>query len=152
MVGLRLGSFKRTLDQRKTGSWKSVLADHVTGQPQRSKPDCSYFFFKYSNKSKSRRGACPWPIAFQTACTNPKSERCSWRCGRMMSNARKTGNTLFGRSSSYSASFKLGYLQQNWVTDGLDECLDASSLFDPMLAKLDKLVPLRILITSRGRF
>ncbi|KAI7971458.1 hypothetical protein EIK77_003514 [Talaromyces pinophilus] len=36
-----------------------------------------------------------------------------------------------------------------WVVDGLDECSNVSYFFSTILAKLDKSIPLRILVTSR---
>lgn len=36
-----------------------------------------------------------------------------------------------------------------WVIDGLDECSNVSYFFSTILAKLDKSIPLRILVTSR---
>jgi hypothetical protein len=44
--------------------------------------------------------------------------------------------------------FQTGFLQYDWIIDGPDKCLDASSLFYPMQAKLDKSILLRILITG----
>lgn len=51
---------------------KSVLVGYVIGQLQKSNSDCSYFFFEYGNKSKSRLSACLRSLAFQMACTNTK--------------------------------------------------------------------------------
>ena len=39
--------------------------------------------------------------------------------------------------------------KQYWVIDALDECTNSASFFDPILAKLDQSISLRILITSR---
>ncbi|KAL9122320.1 MAG: hypothetical protein Q9187_001129 [Circinaria calcarea] len=42
----------------KPAAGKSVLAGYAIGQLQRTNADCSYFFFKYGDKSKSRLSAC----------------------------------------------------------------------------------------------
>src|SRR5438034_8291284 len=54
----------------KPAAGKSVLAGYVIGQLQKTNADCSYFFFKYGDKSKSRLSACLRSLAFQMACTN----------------------------------------------------------------------------------
>ena len=48
-----------------------------------------------------------------------------------------------------SGIFQTEFPRHYWVIDALGECADFTSLFDPMLAKLDDSIPLRILITSR---
>ena len=49
---------------------KSVLAGHTIGQLQKNNADCSYFFFKYGDESKSRLSACLRSLAFQMAYMN----------------------------------------------------------------------------------
>src|SRR6266487_4328073 len=41
----------------KPAAGKSVLAGHIIGQLRKANADCSYFFFKYGDKSKSRLSA-----------------------------------------------------------------------------------------------
>ena len=54
----------------KPAAGKSVLAGYAIGQLQKTNADCSYFFFKYRDKSKSRLSACLRSLAFQMACAN----------------------------------------------------------------------------------
>lgn len=46
-------------------------AMYAIGQ-QKMNADCSYFFFKHGNNSKSQLSACLRSLAFQMACTNAK--------------------------------------------------------------------------------
>jgi WD40 repeat protein len=48
-----------------------------------------------------------------------------------------------------SGIFETNFQRQYWVIDALDECADLVSFFEIVLTKLDRSVPLRILVTSR---
>lgn len=128
---------------------KSVLAGFVIGQLQKSNANCSYFFFKYGDKSKSRLSTCLRSLAFQMACVNTKVRDTLVEMERNgikfdNDNERTIWQTLF-----LGGIFQTGISKHYWVIDALDECTNSASLFDPMLAKLDESMPLRILITSR---
>src|SRR3954451_8483746 len=54
----------------KPGTGKSVLAGFVISQLQQTNAECSYFFFKHRDKSKSRLSACLRSLAFRMASAN----------------------------------------------------------------------------------
>ena len=133
----------------KPAAGKSVLAGYIIGQLQKSRADCSYFFFKYGDKSKSRLSACLRYLAFQMAFTNTQVRETLLEMQKDgvkldNENERTIWRTLFS-----CGIFRTKFPKHYWVIDALDECTDSASLFDPILAKLDQSLPLRILITSR---
>jgi WD40 repeat protein len=129
-------------------SGKSVLAAFVIGKLRQMKLNCSYFFFKYGDETKSQLSACLRSLAYQMASTDVRiratlaemhdddikfdydNERIIWR-------------------KILSGAFEGGLSEHYWVIDALDECANPAAFVDLMLAKLDKSTPLRILIISR---
>lgn len=128
---------------------KSVLVGYTIGQLRKAKADCSYFFFKYGDKSKSRLSACLRSLAFQMACTNTQVRE---RLLAMQKDGIKFDNDnerTIWRRLFLGGIFQTLFPRHYWVIDALDECMKFTSFFDPMLANLDESIPLRILITSR---
>ena len=133
----------------KPAAGKSVLAGYVIGQLQKANADCSYFFFKYGDKSKSRLSACLRSLAFQMASRNTQVRE---TLSQMQKNGVKIDNEnerTTWRILFSCGIFKTRFPQHYWVIDALDECTNFASFFDPILEKLDRFLPLRILITSR---
>ena len=133
----------------KPAAGKSVLAGYIISQLQKSSADCSYFFFKYGDKSKSRLSACLRSLAFQMASTNSQVRE-------ILLEMQKDGVKFDGENERtiWRTIFQCGIFKKKlpkhyWVIDALDECTNSASIFDPILAKLDQSIPLRILITSR---
>lgn len=133
----------------KPAAGKSILAGYAISQLRESKADCSYFFFKYGDKSKSRLGACLRSLAFQMACSNIQVQKV---LSKLKIDGVKIDNenerTLWRKLFSESI-FQTSFSSHFWVIDGLDECSNHSSFFDSILANIDKFVNLRILVTSR---
>ncbi|KAG8161461.1 hypothetical protein KVR01_008448 [Diaporthe batatas] len=127
---------------------KSTLAAHVVNYLEHSNKDCSYFFFRNLHTGKSTVADMLLSLAVQMARTNTtirerllemhdsgtldhQDERSIWR-------------TLFvGRILRISFQ-QLHY----WVIDGLDESSNPAAFF-PLVAKIEKHIPLRIFVTSR---
>lgn len=128
---------------------KSVLAGYVIGQLQKSNADCSHFFFKYGDKSKSRFSTCLRSLAFQMACINTRIREMFVDMEKNGSNFDHDNERNIWRTLFLGGIFQTGISKHYWVIDALDECTDFTSLFDPMLVKLDDSIPLRIFITSR---
>ncbi len=133
----------------KPASGKSTLAGYIVEHLRDLTDNCSYFFFKHSDKSKQRLAACLRSIAFQMA-------RGSAQIRQKILQLRKDGVQLdsdnpraIWRSVFLSGIFQVTFPRHYWVIDGLDECLDIESFFEPMLGKLSSEIPLCILITSR---
>lgn len=129
---------------------KSVLAGYVIRQLQERNANCSYFFFKHGDKSKSRLAACFRSLAFQMACSNSQIREVLLEMlydGTRLEidNERTLWQRLF-LSGILQTSFHRYY----WVIDALDECTNFASLFASTLLKLDGSTPLRMLITSRS--
>ncbi|OJJ67877.1 hypothetical protein ASPBRDRAFT_199579 [Aspergillus brasiliensis CBS 101740] len=128
---------------------KSVLAAYVVSQLRKSTARCSFYFFKYGDKSKSRLSGCLRSLAFQMACTNVEVKE-------ILLQMQSQGIKLDSEDERvlWRKLFQPGILQaipegHYWVIDALDECASLSSFFDSILAKLDDSTRLRILITSR---
>ncbi|KAL8736886.1 MAG: hypothetical protein Q9181_002226 [Wetmoreana brouardii] len=128
---------------------KSTVAAHVIKQLDDCNLDCNYFFFKHGDKSKSSVAALLRSLAYQMALTNPqvRSEILSMHANGVTIDTDDE-KTLW-RLMFLARIFRTDFHQPCfWVIDALDECTDFSC-FLPMLAKIDKKIPLRVLMTSR---
>ncbi|PGH11162.1 hypothetical protein AJ80_07264 [Polytolypa hystricis UAMH7299] len=128
---------------------KSVLAGYITERLQQTNEGCSYFFFKYGDKSKSRLSACLLSLAFQMACTNTQVRSVLLEIHRADTHLDLSNERIIWRKLFVGGIFSVLTVRHYWVIDGLDECVDYASFLNTMLAKLDTSIPLRILITSR---
>lgn len=133
----------------KPATGKSTLAAHVVKKFYDANLDCGYFFFRHGDKSKSSVASMLRSLAYQMALTNPQI-----RSAILLMHDNGVlidGNderTLW-RSLYLSRLFRTDFHQPYfWVIDALDECTDFTC-FLPMLAKIDKVIPLRIFVTSR---
>jgi hypothetical protein len=133
----------------KPAAGKSVLAGYAVDHLQRTNADRSYFFFKHSDKSKSRLSACLRSMAFQMACTNSQVRDKLLEMQKDNIKFDKDNERTIWRKLFLSGIFQTELSRHYWVIDALDECVNPSSLFDLILAKMDRSTPLRILITSR---
>lgn len=129
---------------------KSVLAGYVIRQLQERNVDCSYFFFKHGDKSKSRLACCLRSLAFQMACSNSQVREVL--LGMLNDGIRleiDNERTLWQKLFS-SGILQIPSCRSYWVIDALDECINFAPLFGSTLARLNESSPLRILITSRS--
>ncbi len=133
----------------KPAAGKSVLAGYAISQLRKANLDCSYFFFRYGDKSKSRLGACLRSLALQMACTNNWVRETLLEMRKDDLQFDNDNERTIWRKLFLSGIFQRGLPRHYWVIDALDECVNAASFFDPMLLKLDDSTPLRVLITSR---
>ncbi len=117
----------------KSAAGKSVLAGFVIGQLQRMDADCSYFFFKYGDKSKSRLSSCLRSLAFQMACKNPQVREMLLEMQKDDIKLDGDNERIIWRKLFYPGSFKQS----------------SRGITGSLMAKLDESTPLRILITSR---
>ena len=133
----------------KPAAGKSVLAGYAIGHLQNLNADCSYFFFKYGDKYKSRLSACLRSLAFQMACTNTQVRDTLLELQKDGMRFDKDNERTIWHALFLRGIFQTAIPEQYWVIDALDECTNYVSFFDSMLAKLDQSIPLRVLITSR---
>lgn len=128
---------------------KSTLAAHVVNYLELCNKDCSYFFFKHLHTGKSTVADMLRSLAVQMARTNTTiRERLleMYDSGVMLDHKdeRSIWRILFA-----SRILRVAFQQpQFWVIDGLDESSNPAALF-PLVAKIEKHIPLRIFVTSR---
>lgn len=128
---------------------KSVLAGFITDQLVTRSAACSYFFFKYGDRSKSQLGVCLRSLALQMARSNTQAQDClsgMQENGVILDAENETG---FWRKVFLSGLFKSNLSTQFWVIDGLDECTNIALFLDSMLGSINKSVSLKILLISR---
>ncbi|KAL2200142.1 hypothetical protein P885DRAFT_65853 [Corynascus similis CBS 632.67] len=143
--------FTRWQDFSSHGGGKSVLAGHIISYLQRVSQQCSYFFFKRGNKSKTRLSNCLRSLAFQMALADP---RVLEKLLRMRDedvridkdDVRRLWRKLFEAGVLAVAPSTPGHY---WVIDGLDECISDGSDLSFLLSKLEGVTSLRVFITSR---
>jgi hypothetical protein len=132
----------------KPATGKSVLAGYAISELRKSNTNCSFYFFKYGDKSKSRLSGCLRSLALQMACTNAQVREVLLRMQKDGVTLDSNDERVIWRKLLLSGIFQK-FEGHYWVIDGLDECSNVSSFFSTILAKLDKSIPLRILVTSR---
>ena len=134
----------------KPAAGKSVLAGHVISRLKERSADCSYFFFKRGDRSKSGFSACLRALAFQMACTNINIQETFLQ---MMDDGIKIENDnvrALWHKLFQSGIFQMHLPRHYWIVDALDECINLALFFDSVLAKFDGTIPIQILITSRS--
>ncbi|KAL8819520.1 MAG: hypothetical protein Q9223_002061 [Gallowayella weberi] len=133
----------------KPATGKSTLAAHVVKQFYDANIDCGCFFFRHGDKSKISVASMLRSLAYQMALTNPliRSEILAMHDNGVLLDGNDERSLW--RSIYLSRIFRTNFHQPYfWVIDALDECTDFT-YFLPMLAKIDKKIPLRVLLTSR---
>ena len=131
-------------------SGKSVLAGYVVGNLRQTDSSCSYFFFKHGEHAKSELSTCLRALAFQMACSDARVRETLLEMQKDDITFDYANERVIWRKLFLSGIFSKRLLNHYWVIDALDECRNPASFFDLMLARLDKSIPLRILIVSRG--
>ncbi|KAK2753317.1 hypothetical protein FQN55_003446 [Onygenales sp. PD_40] len=131
------------------GAGKSVLAGYIIDHLKQRGSDVSYFFFKYGDDSKTKLSACLRSIAFQMARNNTQALDLLLKMESDGVSFDHGDERTIWMQVFMSGIFQAGFSNHYWIIDALDECVDLVSFFVTMLAKLDKAIPLRVLITSR---
>lgn len=133
----------------KPAAGKTVLSGFIIDHLRGLNRPCSYFFFKYGERTKSRLGAALRHLAFQMAQSHTSIRD---RISTMQEHGVQLddGNDAsLWRKLFVDGIFQTQFSTHYWVLDAMDECLNYSLFFESMLAKLDPSIPLKILITSR---
>ncbi|MCJ1405745.1 hypothetical protein MMC11_008975 [Xylographa trunciseda] len=128
---------------------KSILAGYAIDQLRKTSATCSYFFFKYGDRSKSRLSTCLRSLAFQMACTKVEVREILLEMQKDEVTFDNDNEHTIWRKLFISGIFQTKFPTHYWVIDALDECVNLALFFDLMLTKLDASIPLRILIMSR---
>ena len=133
----------------KPAAGKSILAGYAFDHLRNENRNCSFFFFKYGDKSKSRLGVCLRSLAFQMACSDFAVRQKLLEMQRENIKFDTDNERTVWRKLFLSGIFKSTFSNHYWIIDALDECSNSLALFDLMLDNLESSVPLRVLITSR---
>ncbi|KAI1749523.1 WD40 repeat-like protein [Xylaria castorea] len=133
----------------KPASGKSTLTSYIVEYLRSIDVSCCYFFFKHSDKSTQRLAACLRSLAFQMTKENTQVRQKLLQLEKEGVQLDFDNPRAIWRSLFVSGIFEVTFPRQFWIIDGLDECSDTEHFFEPMLGKLSRETPVRILITSR---
>ncbi|TVY33066.1 Vegetative incompatibility protein HET-E-1 [Lachnellula subtilissima] len=133
----------------KPAAGKSILAGYALDHLRNENGKCSFFFFKYGDKSKSRLGACLRSLAFQMACSDFVVRQKLLEMQRDNIKFDRDNEGTIWRKLFISGIFKTTISNHYWIIDALDECVNPRAFFDLILDNFESSVPLRVLITSR---
>ena len=134
--------------QGEPATGKSTLAAHTIDYLEHRGGECSFFFFKYGDTTRSTIAAMLLSLASQMASFHATirdalTKRCLDDENLNKCDERSLWQNLF---VSIIFTTKLSHTQY-WIIDALDECTNQSTLF-PLLAKIPADFPLRILMSS----
>ncbi|KAK6812959.1 hypothetical protein RU639_010810 [Aspergillus parasiticus] len=132
----------------KPAAGKSVLSGYVTSKLRR-KGNCSFYFFKSGDKSKSRLDGCLRSLAFQMASTDAHVRQTILTMQKQGVKLESNDERIVWRKLFLSGIFQAKLQNHYWVIDALEESANIASFFDTVLAKLDGSISLRIFVTSR---
>lgn len=128
---------------------KSILTAHVVDHLENCNYDCSYFFFKDGDKTRSTIAALLRSLAYQMALVNIKIREELLAMIRAGETFDKENDRTIWRTVFVTRIFRIEVQQPHfWVIDAIDECSNHSGLFS-LISKVDKKFPLRVLISSR---
>ncbi|KAM0284847.1 hypothetical protein ACHAQH_001768 [Verticillium albo-atrum] len=133
----------------KPATGKSVLAGYVIDNLRESGQQCSYFFFKHGDRSKSSSSRCLRSLAFQMACSNANAANKILEMQADGIQLDHVDERSLWRLLFLSGIFKATTTRHYWVIDAVDECSSAPAIFDAIFSYTEDSVPLRILVTSR---
>ncbi|KAI1295904.1 hypothetical protein F5Y03DRAFT_399068 [Xylaria venustula] len=130
---------------------KTVLATHIVRHLQTIGTDVCYHFFQHGRKTHQTIGGCLRQIAYQMALHHLSVRQNL----HMMQEAGvvfdKDDERAIWRKVFMNDIFHLPLQRpQYWVIDGLDECVDATSLFG-LIAKFKPTFPIRFYFVTRKR-
>lgn len=128
---------------------KSTATGHVVKYLDSCGLDCSYYFFRQSDKGSSNVASLLRSLAFQMALGNPKVRQVLLKMQQDAETLPKDDERMIWRTIFVARIFLIEFNQPHyWVIDALDECRNSSTFF-ALLSKLDNSFPLRVFVTSR---
>lgn len=135
----------------KPATGKSVLAGYVVNRLEAT-GDCSFYFFKHSDKVRSSVSGFLRSIAHQMASFNSSVREKLIEIQQDDPHLEDNVRTIW-RKVFVGGIFRTTFHQPNyWVIDALDECRNEgrnyAGLFS-LMAKIEESVPLKVFITSR---
>ncbi|KAL1869464.1 hypothetical protein VTK73DRAFT_3079 [Phialemonium thermophilum] len=135
----------------RPGTGKTVAAGHVIRYLKGSNLDCSFYFFRYNDSSRSTLAGLLRSIAFQMSESSFEFRRCIVNFIKDGDRISKDDHHMLWNKLFLNRIFKCENFKPHfWIIDALDECSSKSaSTLIHMVSRLDVNLPLRILITSR---
>lgn len=130
------------------GTGKSVLAAFIIDHFQRAGMDCSYHFFRHSDKIRSTLAHFLRSMAYQMASTNETCRNSILLALQDVQVEKDDYRTIWRRL--FTGCIFKQHLDKPfyWFIDALDECKDYLEL-TTLLTKVDEGFPLKVFITSR---
>ncbi len=135
----------------RPGFGKSVLASYVVDHLINLGFDCSYFFFAHRHPLKSSLSRLLRSIAYQMALApeDHKIRECLLALQEDDVQLDHENEQIIWRKIFVAGIFRIHFeTPKYWIIDGMNECDQSAAIF-PLLAKLDGLLSLRVIITSR---
>ncbi|PGH13280.1 hypothetical protein AJ80_06390 [Polytolypa hystricis UAMH7299] len=131
------------------GTGKSISAGHTVRYIRAHDLDCSFFFFKYGDKTRSSIPELLKSLAYQMALSSAHIRQSVLEMVEEGDYLNKDDASAIWRNVFLSRIFRSASSKPHiWIIDGLDECSGYSNLF-PLLSKIDEHYPLKVFITSR---
>ncbi|KAL3427212.1 hypothetical protein PVAG01_00721 [Phlyctema vagabunda] len=128
---------------------KSILTAHVTNELEKCNCDCSYFFFKAGDETRSAVAELLRSFAYQMALLSIKVRQELLTMINEGDILDKDNDRSIWRSIFMARIFRVEVQQpQFWIIDALDECSNNASLFS-MISNIEKTFPIRLFISSR---
>ena len=104
------------------GTGKSVLSASVIQYLRKTGLDCSFYFFRYGNQTRTSLNAFLRSMAYQIACHVPDYGRRLAKLSENGFNFEKAESRMLWQKLFTQALFKASlYKPLYWVIDGLDE-------------------------------
>ena len=128
---------------------KSFLANYVVGHLEDLNYDCSYYFFKEGDKTKSSLSKCFLSLAYQMAFSNAAIRETFLEMQDDDVRIDEENHQSIWRKLFIGGILQLKlYKTHYWVLDAIDECKKSIDLL-PLISKTSSSFPLRIFLTSR---
>ena len=128
---------------------KSVVTGHVINHLEDCGSDCSYFFFKHGDATRSTISQLLCSLAWQMAYNNTAVRYQLLDMQQAGEFVDKNDERSLWRTIFVNRIFRVELRQRHrWVIDALDECSNSNALI-PLLSKIDKQFLLHTFLTSR---
>jgi hypothetical protein len=135
----------------RPGTGKSVASGHVVRYLETCNLDCSFYFFRHSDRAGSTISAMLQSLAFQMAESSYEVRRTIVAMIEDGVRVSHGDHHMLWNKLFVDRIFRLESLKrQFWVIDAVDECSgNGVPALVAMLSKLDHTAPLRVFLTSR---
>jgi WD40 repeat protein len=134
----------------KPATGKSVLSGYIINTLSGLNLDCSYYFFRHSDKEKSTVSGLLRSMVYQMASISVNvRQKLLTMIERGVRFDKDDGKAVWRKLVVPVISRLESFQTQHWILDALDEC-SGFDIFFPMMASIESTTPIKILITSRN--